>query len=188
MLSILLGVSISDQGFEQWILQDQNTLSQSPRLAQVSLGAQTGDDDGWSQVHLSGAEQWRTVFYTLFRGAGSALYQVRAKRLNAYGWSSQDLLDACVQPQWERWFVSLDVNGFADDMTEAWAALVQATVIFHDAAAASAAYRRLQLIHSLSQSGWTHSQSGDHLGLSKQRIQKLLKDFLNNPGLRAFDL
>lgn len=153
-----------------------------------SLGAQSRDDDGWSQVHLSDAAQWRTVFYTLFSGAGSALYPARAKRLDAYGWSPQDLLDACMQSQRQGWFESRDAKSFAVDMTEAWAALVQETVVYHDAAAASAAFRRLQLIHNLSQAGWSHSQVGDHLGLSKQRIQKLLKDFLGNPGLQAVDL
>lgn len=118
-------------------------------------------------------EQWQSAFYDLFRGAGSALYTDRAKRLSAYGWTHRDLREACANPSWRPWG---DEQKVSAERAEAWAALVREVATYYRVGVEAAHYVRVQLMDLLFQDGWTHSQIGNHLGLTKQRVQKLLKE------------
>lgn len=123
------------------------------------------------------ADQWQSVFYELFRGAGAGLYQARAKRLSAYGWTPNEFREACLHFSWHDWLTTPDIQNLSPCRTEAWAALIREVLTYHNAINRMARYRRLHLMDNLSRNGWTHTQIGEHLGITKRQVKKLLKEF-----------
>lgn len=123
------------------------------------------------------ADQWQSVFYELFRGAGAGLYQARAQRLSAYGWSPQEFREACLASSWYEWLKTPEIQELSADRAEAWGALIREVATYHSVAAQMAHYKRLHLMDNLSRNGWTHTQIADHLGITNRRVKKLLKEF-----------
>jgi len=145
------------------------TVGQSTVNAQAKT-RRSADSPEW--------EEWQSAFYKLFRGAGNALYSPSAERLSAYGWTPKDLLSACLEPGWMAEQMQSRVgHALSPDGAEAWAALLREVTSYHNIVVETAHYKRSQLMEVLSRNGWSHGEIGDHLGLTKQRVQKLLKEF-----------
>lgn len=163
-----------------------------PTLPTSTLGA-SGDElpsKQWQAVmelFPDDSAGWRDVYETYFGqfGVGKATFAGRAFRLAQYGWRPDDLRAALLTFGCD---LPLPLNDdllereagraerpMREDEIEASAALVQEVVAYLDNIRFHSSYARDRYMWALSRNRWSHSQLGSLFGLTKQRIQQLLK-------------
>lgn len=118
-------------------------------------------------------QAWHNLYEHLYSGAGSATYPRRAKHLDSHGWTPEDLERVCSHPR-EVSRLS-DVDDVSEQEAEALAVLMQEATIYYSTGLSSAAYARTGCMARLVDHGWSRAQVGWLVGLTKQRVQQLVK-------------
>lgn len=72
----------------------------------------------------------------------------------------------------------------SQEQVESAAALAWEVMTYQDYVRSSSNYARERYLQELSRSGWNHSQLGALFGLTKQRVQQLLKQMGHEKGQR----
>lgn len=139
------------------------------------MGASASTDQEWSSGTVGDASVWRELFHRLYAGMGSSTYPQRAARLSGYGWAPGDLERVCSGAPHVA--ALSDPEGVAEEQAEARAALLHEALIFYSNGLSAASYNRTGYIVRLADLGWKHSEIGRHVRLTKQRVQKLIKDW-----------
>lgn len=130
-------------------------------------------DAAWANEELAEASAWRDVFDQLFGGRGKDTYPGRAARLEALGWSPADLRAACTDP---RALLSLAPPvGASEAEAVAGAVLAGEANAYYDDFSNSARHSRAGYMARLAELGWTHTEVGALVGITKQRVQKVIK-------------
>ena len=141
-------------------------------------------DTAWAESELANKREWRATFEDLFNGAGALLYPARAERLAGYGHTPRDLRNACANPR-----NMTALTDQADDDLEANAALAHEAALFYSIGYGAARETELDSARRLHAAGWSHPQVAALLGVTRQRVSKLLKQkrttFGPFPGLAA---
>lgn len=169
---------------------DHNPSLESSRLPGID------DDSHWVLAGLpeEDCQNWRTTFELHYgpQGPGSATWPYRALRLWAYGWTPADLDDALssrgrslplpLNPEIpHRGPIPRDKPMNADQVESA-SALAWEVVNFVEYERFSPTYARDRYLWELSRVGWNHSQLGSLFGLTKQRVQQLMKQIGREEG------
>lgn len=149
----------------------------------------------WDDTGLTKTDQlqWRSTFEQHYgpHAPGTKTWPARARRLHDYGLTPNDLNHALAHkgadqplpanphrpPVASRREESMD-----EDQMEARAALIQEVVLHLEFERFSAIYARDRYIWALSQAGWNHPQLAALFGMTKQRIQQLLKAIKREQG------
>lgn len=139
----------------------------------------------WEASDLADKWQWRDAYEVLFNGMGTATYLRRAERLAGYGFAPQDLREACANP---RSVASMpDSEQRPDEGVEAFAALAHEAALYYSTGYGLARELELGYARRLISLGWLQPQVASLIGVSKQRVSKLLKQkrttFAPFPGL-----
>lgn len=146
----------------------------------------TGLHAEWEASGLANKWQWRDTYEALFNGMGAATYLKRAERLAGYGFAPQDLEGACANPR--SVVVMPDSEQCREEDAEAFAALAHEAALYYSTGYGSAREKELGYARRLISMGWLQPQVAALLGVSKQRVSKLLKQkrttFGAFPGLR----
>lgn len=144
-------------------------------------------DTAWDETELANKREWKATFEDLFNGAGSLLYPARAERLAGYGYTPRALRQACSNP---RAMAALsDLADQPESALEANAALAHEVALYYSAGYGVAREVELDCARRLHSGGWSQPQVAALLGVTKQRMSKLLKQkrttFGPFPGLAA---
>ena len=146
------------------------------QLSTVAPSMSTGEQ--WSGV--ADAEAWRQLFDRLHSGTGASTYPQRAARLNAYGWTPNDLDRVC---SGSRHVTNLlDPAHATEQEAEAYAALVDEARAYYSTGLAAASGLRTGYLVRLAGHGWTQSELGNLVGLTRQRVQKLIQEWHRQRG------
>lgn len=139
------------------------------------LGTQPADESStqWRDSVISDKAQWQATFDDLFNGAGSAMYLARATRLAGYGFSPQDLRQACANPRFVAAMPDSEQRSEVD--VEAFAALAHEAALYYSTGYGMAREAELGYARRLIALGWLQPQAASLLGVSKQRVSRLLK-------------
>lgn len=113
----------------------------------------------------------------LFSGAGRATYLKRAERLGNYGWVPEDLRRVCSNPREVAQLPGSDYSVTSEDQAEALAALVHEASIYYSNGHSLALSLRLSYVARLSTSGWALSEVASLLGMTRQRVHAMLKEW-----------
>lgn len=127
----------------------------------------------WRDSVISDKAEWQATFEDLFNGAGSATYLARAERLAGYGFEPQALREACENPRSVASFPDSEQRPEAD--VEAFAALAHEAALYYSTGYGMARDAELRFARRLISLGWLQPQVASLLGVSKQRVSKLLK-------------
>lgn len=125
-------------------------------------------------LDLPAADEWRELFERLHSGLGAATYSQRAARLSFYGWEPADLARVCSRPREAA--LLRDAKDISEEEAEALAALAREAVIYYSNGLTVASSQRTAYMARLAEFGWAQTEVGKHVGLTKQRVQKLMKD------------
>lgn len=119
------------------------------------------------------------VHGVVFRG-GKLTYLKRAARLSDYGWEPADLERLCSNPRELAKLPESDSLDNAGEKAEAFAALVHEASMYYGNGSTVALYRRSMYVARLSALGWSQTQLGSLIGVTKQRVQVMLKEWKKN--------
>ena len=126
----------------------------------------------WHETDLADKPGWFSLLYRLFGGAGRRTFLDRAQLLASYGWTPSDLEFMCKQPR------HLTLLGTATELDEhsaaASAVLADEANRYYASGTYLATYRREIYLAQLHDLGWSYAEIGQLVGLSKQRVQKLV--------------
>src|SRR5699024_5509522 len=126
----------------------------------------------WHETDLADKQGWFSLLYRLFGGAGRRTLLDRAQLLASYGWTPSDLEFMCKQPR------HLTLLGTATELDEhsaaASAVLADEANRYYASGTYLATYRREIYLAQLHDLGWSYAEIGQLVGLSKQRVQKLV--------------
>lgn len=135
-------------------------------------------DKLWAEADLPEAQcqEWREVTRMLDRTPETAA------RLDGVGWTPQLVREARSNPDvyWPAHLRDKSIAEMADETStahlKALAVLADHITDYHLARAELARGIRNEYFAALHESGWRHGQIGNLIGVSKQRIQKVLQD------------
>lgn len=162
------------------------------------MTAGTDHNELWGSTELPAQDRngWREVFEQYYgpKGPGRATWPDRSARLHAYGWRSSDL-DRAIATQGGSLPLPLDKEiplqdastpeaPMSPEQVESASALAWEVMNYQDYVRSSSIYARDRYLQELSRAGWNHSQLGALFGLTKQRVQQLLKQMGHEKGQR----
>lgn len=157
------------------------------RQHEIEFGV--GKDELWASAKIPAQDRkvWRDVFERFYGSSapGSATWPDRSERLHSYGWTPADL-DRAIASQGRSLPLPMDRErpfedaltreiAMSEEQVESAAALAWEVMTFMDYARFTSTYARDRYLRELSRAGWSHSQLGALFGLTKQRVQQLLK-------------
>lgn len=144
------------------------------------LGSPETINDAWAAADFPAKQEWADLFMELFSGAGKLTYLKRAARLSDYGWEPADLERLCSNPRELAKLPESDSLDNAGEKAEAFAALVHEASMYYGNGSTVALYRRSMYVARLSALGWSQTQLGSLIGVTKQRVQVMLKEWKKN--------
>lgn len=151
-------------------------------VAALPVGTPETINSAWAAADFPAKQEWADLYMELFSGAGKQTYLKRAARLSDYGWEPEDLERVCSNPRELAKLPKVDsLLPDADSVVkmekeaEALAALVHEASMYYGNGSAMALDRRTHYVARLSGLGWNQTQLASLVGVSKQRVQALLK-------------
>lgn len=148
------------------------------------------EDQLWEAADIPPNErdQWRQAYQAMGPGGG-ATSPARAARLSAYGWTAGDLSNAlrdlrvCFPPP--AISAAAQKQGhtpeslMTPEQVEAYTVLTDEALTYFENRYEAAKFRRVRYMDQLATFRWNHQEIGKLVGLSKQRVQQLLKHLRN---------
>lgn len=127
----------------------------------------------WSGV--ADADARRKLFDRLHSGMGASTYPQRVARLTEHGWTPNDLERVC---SGTRHVTNLlDRAHAAEGEAEVYAALVDEARAYYSNGLAATSGLLTSYLGRLTDHVWTQSELGRHVGLTRQRVQKLIQEW-----------